>query len=224
MRRLTGWVEKWVPRYAVLPLIAIFLFNVVVYEGSKLIMAGAPHYDLSLPLDHRLPYVPSFYLIYFLAFVSWAAGFVLIFRESPEHCGKVMMGELIAKLLCLVFYLVLPTRIVRPEPEGSGVFALITRLTYFFDTPDTLFPSVHCLESWLCWRGMFGCKSLGRGVKGGFLVIALLVFLSTLLVKQHVLVDIPSAMLVGEIGLLLSSRLRLGERYAAWCRRRGVIA
>ena len=57
------------------------------------------------------------------------------------------------------------------------------------------------------------------------LAFTLLVFASTLLVKQHVLVDIPAGVLVAEVGLLLSDKLRAGRLLdrmeAARLRRRG---
>ena len=40
--------------------------------------------------------------------------------------------------------------------------------------------------------------------------MTLLVFASTLLVKQHVLVDVPAGILAAELGLFLANKCRLG--------------
>ena len=223
MKKLIDWLEKWVPRYAMLPIVACFLLNCVVYVGAKALTASAYHYDLSLPLDHQLPYVPFFVVIYVLAYVSWAVGFVLVSREKPEDC-EPLFGEMISKLFCFLIFVLLPTTLQRPTDTGSGFFGWAVSVIYFFDPPTALFPSIHCIENWVAWRGLFGRKTVSRAVKAGFLVMALLVFLSTLLIKQHVLVDIPASIVVSEISLFISKKLRLGQRYAAYCRSREVRA
>ena len=55
-------------------------------------------------------------------------------------------------------------------------------------------------------RAGFWMKRLPRWYRWGGLVMTLLVFASTLLVKQHVLVDIPGGILTAELGLGLSGR------------------
>ena len=208
-----GWLERAVPRYAVWPLAAWFLLNAAVYWGARLINRHAVYHDLSLPIDGRLPFVSCVIVCEVLAYASWFLGYILICRESPEGCG-VLVGEMIAKLRCLVIFVALPTRMEQPQVTEPGLFGWMTRVIYYVDEPDTLFPSIHCLENWVVWRGMWGCASISKPVKGFFFVFALLVFASTLLVKQHVLVDIPAAIVVGEIGLWAARRLGLGKRYA----------
>ena len=69
----------------------------------------------------------------------------------------------------------------------------------------------HCLESWFCFRGARGMKRVPRWYTASMLAFTLLVCVSTVLVKQHVLVDIPAAILVAELGLWLSDRFRAGR-------------
>lgn len=208
-----GWLRRNVPRYAVGPIIAWFTLNALVYWGARLINRHAVYHDLSLPIDRQLPFVGFFIIFYVLAYVSWFVGYILISREKPERCG-VLFAEMLAKLLCLVIFIALPTALDRPPVAEQGIFGQLTRIIYYFDEPNTLFPSIHCLENWIIWRGMWGCASISKPVKGFFLVFALLVFASTLLIKQHVIVDIPAAIAVGEIGLWAERKLGLGKRYA----------
>lgn len=225
MKRLWKRLREWIPAYAVAPLIAWFTLNLAVYAGARAInhLRGAAYHDLSLPIDRLIPQVTPFIVIYVLAYVSWFIGFLLICRQGPARCGAVF-GEMCAKLLCLVIFVALPTAMEKPAVTDRGFFGWLARFIFSFDEPDTLFPSIHCLENWVVWRGMWGCKGISKPVKTAFFVFALLVFASTLLVKQHVIVDIPAAIVVGEIGLAAARRLRLGERYAAWLKGREVMA
>ena len=210
-QRIQQGLERILPSYARIPLVLLVIINLIVYEGTQFLMLHAKHWDLALPLDARIPFRPAWIVIYILAYLQWAVGFIVISRESREHCYRVFMGEIIAKLICMLFFIALPTRIERPVVEGSGVFAALTRLIFASDLPGNLFPSIHCLESWICFRGAIGMKRVPRWYAPAMLAFTLMVFASTVLVKQHVLVDIPAGVLVAELGLLLSDKLRAGR-------------
>ena len=210
-RTFQQWLEWIVPAYARIPLALLVIINLIVYEGTQFLMLHAKHWSLALPLDGRIPFRPAWMVIYILAYLQWAVGYVMIARESRERCYRMFMGEIIAKFICGLFFIVMPTRIERPSVEGSGFIAWFTRLVFSADLPGNLFPSIHCLESWFCFRGAIGMKRAPRWYAPAMLALTLLVFASTLLVKQHVLVDIPAGILVAELGLLLSTKLRAGR-------------
>lgn len=224
-QRIQQGLERILPSYARIPLVLLVIINLIVYEGTQFLMLHAKHWDLALPLDARIPFRPAWIVIYILAYLQWAVGFIVISRESCAHCNRVLAGEIIAKFICMLFFIALPTRIERPVVEGSGVFAALTRLIFASDLPGNLFPSIHCLESWICFRGAIGMKRVPRWYAPAMLAFTLMVFASTVLVKQHVLVDIPAGVLVAEAGLLLSDKLRAGRLLdrleAARLRRRG---
>ena len=151
--------------------------------------------------------------VYVLAYVVWIVGFIVIGRESREVCYEVLTAEQIAKLCCLVAFIAIPTTIIRPEVTGTGFFQWLSRLIYSMDSPDNLLPSVHCLENWICFRGAMKCKKVGKGYKIFMFVAAILVFASTLMVKQHVVLDVVAAIVVVELGLFLSRRFNLSKIY-----------
>ena len=196
-----------VPAYARRPLIAVAAVGMLAYFGTRLIAGGFVHHDFSIPLDEKIPFVPAFSIIYVLAYVQWVAGYLLIARESREVCRRVLTGEIIAKLICMVFFIAVPTTMARAEIHSGGFFNWIVSCLYGLDAPDNLFPSIHCLDSWICFRGALQMKKTGRWYSRFSLVFTLLVFASTVLIKQHVLVDIPAGILVAEIGLFLSGKM-----------------
>lgn len=214
-------LERLIPRYAWLPLIALLATNMMAYYGSRLFTQGVARYDLSIPLDKCVPLCPVFIVFYILAYLQWVVGFIVIARENREVCYEVLSGEIIAKLICMAFFIALPTRMIRPEVAGDGLFERLVRLIYFTDVPINLFPSIHCLDSWFCYRGAMRLKRTPRWYAPAMLVMTLFVFASTVLVKQHVLVDIPAAILVAEAGYALSRRLKAGRVFARIEARRG---
>lgn len=206
-------IYEILPKYAWVPIACSLILNGITYNVSRLFTRGMTHYDLSLALDGKIPFVPSAIVIYILSFAFWAMGFVVIGRESKSVCYRVFTGEQIAKFLCLVIFMVLPTCMARPEVPGSDIFSQLTRFIYWTDTPDNLLPSIHCLDSWVVFRGAMKCHKVGKGYKLGCFIFALMVFASTLLVKQHVIVDVFAGVAVVEIGLWLADRLKAWRIY-----------
>ena len=113
---------------------------------------------------------------------------------------------MLAKLMCMVIFLVFPTTMQRANVTGNDFCSQLVQLIYATDRPDNLFPSIHCLESWLCFRGALRVKKVGRLYAPLSFVFALLVFASVVLVKQHVAIDIIGGVAVAELGLLLSNK------------------
>ena len=206
--------EKYIPRYAKLPLLIAAALNFAVYYGSRIFDGMMPAVNILLPPDYKIPLFPPMIVVYVLSYLFWIVNYILIARESPENCRYVLHGEWIAKIICMFCFILIPTAMPRPVPQGNDIFSAITRIIYSLDEPTHLLPSIHCLESWLCWRGLFGCKKVSRGYKAFSLIFAVSVFASTLLVRQHAIIDIPAALLAAEIGLWGSRALTAAKRKA----------
>lgn len=152
MTKLKENKRRLIPRYAVLPLLSVLVMNFVTYYLTSCLTAARSHVQMALPLDARVPFVPAFIVVYILAYVQWGIGYVLIARESEAVGSRILSGEILAKAICLVLFLAVPTTMVRPEVSGQDAFSWLTRLLYRADAPVNLFPSLHCLASWVCLR------------------------------------------------------------------------
>lgn len=205
--------KKLVPPYTWLPLITVLAFNCLVYFGTRIFTQSLFHHDIALKWDHMLPFVPVFITFYILAYVQWIIGYIVIARESKEVCYEVLTGEMIAKACCLACFVVYPTTLVRPEITGDGLWNSLVNLVYEMDAADNLFPSIHCLESWVCFRGAFYLKKMPGWYKWVMFVFSMGVFASTVLVKQHVIVDMIGAIVVAELGLFLARKWNTGRLF-----------
>ena len=195
---------KIIPRYAAVPLVLAIAVNMAVYEGAALLRGHLTFYSLELPIDGRIPFVAPFIIFYLLAFAQWVISYVLIAREGREFCYRFVYGDIIAKLFCLFFFLFFPTTLERPEIMGNGIFEKVVNWIYEVDAPVNLFPSIHCLESWCCIRAAFAMKKTPRWYRAFTLILSLGVFASTLLIKQHVLLDVFGGIAVYEAGYFCS--------------------
>ncbi len=200
---------KFFPKFAYIPVIFIIIFNLIAYTGTKFLTLNANHYDFTTRLDEIIPFVPWFMLFYVLAYVQWVWNYVYHTRLGRGGYYHMVTADLIAKVFCFVLFLVFPATIVRPEVTGNGFWDHVTRLIYYLDTPTSLLPSIHCVESWLCFRAACMVKDAPRWYAPAQFVFTLLVFASTVLVKQHFVVDILAGIAVLEIGWFLSKRFKL---------------
>lgn len=200
--------KRFVPRYAVVPIILTFAVNGVAYYLPKLLpLLRNPMY-MGLGLDESIPFCPIFIWVYVGAFLQWIVNWYMLSRQERGFMNRRLAGEWVSKLLCGVCFVLLPTALPhRPTPETNTLSGYLTAFIFAVDSPKNLFPSIHCLESWLCLRNAFDMKDVPKGYKWGMAVFSLLVMASTLLVKQHVFLDIPAGILAAEVGLLVSRHL-----------------
>lgn len=214
------------PEYTWIPLITEFVLNSMVYGGAKIIASGWHHYNMETALDQKIPFLPWTVLIYFGCYLFWAANYVLSSRQGREEAYTFLSADFLAKWICLVFFLLLPTTNTRPSVPEGGIWNTLMRFLYWIDSPENLFPSIHCLTSWFCYIGIRGRKNVSVFYRAFSLLFALAVCVSTLTTKQHVILDVVGGVALAELsywaaghtglakwyGALFEQRLRKGER------------
>ena len=188
--------------------------NSLVYWTTQALAAHRTLIDMTTALDRMIPFDPRWVLIYVSCFAYWAISYVCMARQDDWY--PIMAGDMLAKLLCGVIFLLLPTTNVRPELTGTGFTTWLMGLIYRLDPPLDLFPSIHCMESWICFRGMLGQKSIPKWYQVFAGIFTFLVCLSTLFTRQHVIADVIAGLLLGEICLGLSRRRGWGNRLRRW--------
>ncbi|MDO4308469.1 MAG: phosphatase PAP2 family protein [Eubacteriales bacterium] len=180
------------PGWAVVPLLFILAVNCLVYWGSGILTADIHHYDFTMNFDRAVPLIPEFIWIYILAYVFWAANYILSAQRGKDIFYRFVATDLTVHLVCFILFLVLPTTNVRPEITGNSLSEQMLRLIYMMDggsSPSNLFPSIHCYVSWLCWRGLKGADEIPKWYQNASLVFAVLIIVSTQVLKQHYIVD-----------------------------------
>ena len=195
-----------VPRVMLLALGATLLCNGLAYYGTRLFMGGRPHVDLTNGFDRMVPFVPWTIVIYWGCYIFWIVNYILGCRQEKETAFRFLGADLIAKLVCLVCFIVFPTTNVRPVIEGDSVWELLMKLLYEVDAADNLFPSIHCLTSWFCFIAVRENKNIGKWYKWVSVLLALSICVSTLTTKQHVWPDVIAGVLLAEGSYLFVKR------------------
>ncbi len=199
----------------IIALATAFIINLFAYSGAKFIAASWYHYDMTCEVDGKVPFISWTVLIYFGCYIFWAVNYYLCARTDKEERNRYFCADTIAKIICFTLFLVIPTTNIRPDVSAdSSIWGFFMRFLYEIDTPDNLFPSLHCLVSWLCWIGVRKRKDISILYRCFSLAFALLICVSTLTTKQHVIVDVFGGVLIAELCYFLAGLKKIRNIYA----------
>ena len=208
-------IRKRFPPYIWAGFASMLFAQLIVYYATRIVLPHLTLHDMALPLDDRIPFRPAWVSVYFLCYITWGVNSLWILSEGKQHGYRFAAAYILALMVSGVIFLAWPGTMRRPEVTGSGLSDGLMRRLYQVDSPTNLCPSLHVLFSYFCWRGTMGCKGIPCWYQWLSLLFLILVCFSILFVKQHVLVDIPSAVLVGEAALRLAGWLRLERVFLA---------
>ncbi len=202
-----------IPKQHILPLLFAFAFNMAVYAGARMIAGEWKHYNIESRLDRMIPLWTPSAAVYIGCYLFWALNYVLIARQEKQDVCRFFAADFLSRVVCLIVYLVFPTTNTRPLIEPDGLWNKALLAVYEVDAADNLFPSIHCLVSWFCYIGLRGREEVPRWYRGASCVMAIMVCISTLTTKQHVLIDVFGGVLLAEACYWIAKRQLVWESY-----------
>lgn len=203
-----------IPGMMWLPIFLALFGNTLAYYGTRLITTGRIHHDITSFLDEKIPLIPWTIAIYLGCYLFWIVNYVIGCRQEQEKAFRFMSADFLAKIVCLLCFLVFPTTNIRPVIEGNSLWDELMRLLYRLDAADNLFPSIHCLTSYFCFIAVRKNKKIPRWYQALSLFITISICLSTLTTKQHVLIDVAAGVLLAEISWRFVDKSGFSKWYA----------
>ena len=210
---------RLIPVYSRLALLLVPVWNCAVYYGARQIAGGLPHRDLTMAADAGVPFLPWTVSIYFLSFLFWVVSYCFGARRAEDKAYRLFTADLMGKLVCLVFFIAMPTTNQRPEVTGTGLWDGLMRLLYRIDAPNNLFPSIHCFMSVLCALAVMVERRIPLWYRIFAPCMAAAIFFSTLSTRQHVLPDVIAGVALALAVYAAAGVPRIWQTY-----RRGVMA
>ncbi len=213
----TFWLWRIVPKYSAIPLAGAFAYNMFTFSGTRVINKNRKYHNMTTKLDKKLPFKPVWAIIYVLAFVQWIVGYLVAAHDGKKTLKRTVGADVIAKTITLGCFLAYPTEMERPsvdgpELKGKGFTKWLTRFIFKADAANNLFPSIHCLESWVVYKSSkYLTKKPPFWYRPIMFVMSNLVFASTVMLKQHVVADIPAGVAAAEIGYKVMDKVMKDE-------------
>lgn len=150
------------------------------------------------PIDQLIPLVPGMTLPYILwyPFIFLAMAFLCLYDRPVYY--RILITMNICLAVCYFIYYHFQTSVPRPYVSPTSWSRRLLLSLYNRDKPFNCFPSIHALHSYLVMRGAWASKKIANWMKWLISICAVTIILSTLMIKQHVIYDSLSAILLGE--------------------------
>jgi membrane-associated phospholipid phosphatase len=182
--------------------ILLIIFQSILYALSK-VFCITPHL-IGGSIDDKIPFT----LVFIIPYVFWYLMLFIIpymmYKKDKTNFYKYIITNVITVVIANIIFVIYPTIVNRPELVGNDVLTLMTRFIYWIDTPAlNCFPSLHCGFSMLFILHICTSKKQSLSFRVFTLVMSVLVMASTLLIKQHVFIDLIAGDILATIVYLI---------------------
>lgn len=209
--------KKLVPDYAGKPVLSFFILQFLTYDVTMLLARNLHPICMETAWDRAVPFLPWTVLVYVGAFPFWLFTALFLIHTDKNRTIRFFSANMLANLVCICFFLLLPTTNTRPQIEGTGFWEWAMHTIYSIDSPVNLFPSIHCQLSWLCFQSVRNNPKVPKGWRVFSFVFALMIFTATLTTKQHVLADVLGGFLLAEVTYWLAGFPKVQKVYCRVC-------
>ncbi len=156
-----------------------------------------PERTVHFALDYQIPFCEYFIIPYCAwYFLLIGVGLYTLIKDKQSFI-KYMLFMIIGYSVCLFTYWVYPiAQDLRPEVfPRENICTQLTGLIYSMDPPFNILPSMHVVGSFMCAAAVANCPTVKHiGTKIWVSLLAALISISTVFVKQHSVLDTAAAL------------------------------
>ena len=149
-------------------------------------------------IDSKIPFIPYMIIIYNLFYPMIFISFYNIFNRDKDTYYKGIIAGILGYIIADIIFLLYPVEMIRPDITNLNIDVInnfILQLTYKIDNPPiNCFPSIHCIFCFQAIYSIIKCKNYNYKFISIFILF--LIIISTLLVKQHYVIDVLGALVV----------------------------
>lgn len=158
------------------------------------------YYVIHSRIDEYIPFVEYFIVPYLLWFLFIAVVFLYFFFTDVEGFYKLAKLSFIGMTIFLIISTLMPNGLMlRPQYfTRDNIFVDMVRALYRADTPTNVFPSLHVFNSVAACIAIYDSEALQKHKKVciGAYILAALIILATVFLKQHSVIDVVGAFVI----------------------------
>lgn len=160
-------------------------------------------------LDDQIPFVRQFVLLYVLWYPLMLGTALFLLCRDRRAFVRYARSAVIGLTACMLIFVLLPSgQELRPEAvPGSDLTAVLLRFIYAADTNTNVFPSMHVVGTLAAMVALFDSRCTSGAVRWGVMGLGVLINASTVLIKQHSVLDILGGIALYAVVYLLVYRL-----------------
>jgi membrane-associated phospholipid phosphatase len=188
------------------------LFGLAIVVSCLYFVLNIPNssiHVLMTVMDNQIPRIPAFTIPY-LAFLPWLWGVIFYSWLKNRSFRHLAYSVIIVNLVAFCVYLMFQTYMPRDLITSNDFFSSLLQFIYNHDQPYNAFPSLHSALSVVVATYFVCRKSRWSWV---FILSAVVIIASTLLIKQHSIADAVSGIILGSfVTWLVFHCVKVGTR------------
>lgn len=200
-----------------IPLVLIISLN--LYQGITYYIAKLTPFNETVVggnVDNYISFQPAWVVFYLL----WHPLLILVpcffYKFSKKSFYLYFTTVFLIDTVAFLIFFFYPTILVRPEFEVTGLFTWALNLVYLGDTPAVnCLPSIHCTTCFLFIFCSIVNKVIPKIWKYACILVASLIIVSTVFVKQHAVIDIIGSLVVSSTLFIVVYKYKIHEKIYA---------
>lgn len=187
-------MKKWIVEHPIRVNVIYWCIYIASFFAVERIVT-TPRYVISSPLDDMIPFTKYAIVFYVLWFPYIAYSLIyFVLKSEKRDFWKLSVSLMVSMMPTLLFYILMPNGIqLRPSSvEGNDIFAWAVRLIWNSDNTCNVCPSLHVIVTVLidmAWTTSSITKDKPAW-RWASHVVDILICASTVLLKQHSIIDV----------------------------------
>ena len=147
---------------------------------------------IETPLDRMIPTIPAFFVPYAIWWLLFPGALVFfLFYGTRKDFLKLCFILFGGYTICMVVYTIWPNGLnLRVPLAGSDLFTLGVQWLRSIDPPRNVCPSMHVSSTIAIDIVVRQCRYIRRSAKNIEMVIAVLISVATIFIRQHSIIDV----------------------------------
>ncbi len=164
-----------------------------IYFLLQSVMAIDTSYNLITDLDKIIPFIPEFIWIYHTIIPVYIFTILLLIQRRPVFLTAIA-STVLASVSMLTFYALFPAFYPRDGYVEASISGFLVELTRSIDGSNNTFPSSHVTFAWLLvlFMSLSEFVKKHKWVQFIYVLWACLISISTVVLKQHFILDVFS--------------------------------
>jgi len=153
-------------------------------------------------LDDYIPFVKEMVIPYLFWYIYIIIALVYLGFTSKKDFYDFTIFMFAGMTICFMIYAIFPNgQNLRPSIHGNDIFSRMVYYIYSTDTPTNSAPSMHVLDSIAVHIALVRCEALKNKfwVKLSSFITMVLIIMSTVMLKQHSILDVMYGMLLSAV-------------------------
>jgi membrane-associated phospholipid phosphatase len=191
-------------RVGIAIILILYFFIVYFFIGT---MEHQNAIDGLMFVDEIIPFIPFFIIFYIIGDALFYAP--LLFMKTKRELYWTGLNYFFILSASFIFFWLLPIQVIKPAMTGTDLFTKITLMRIGLDTAYNAFPSLHVSLSVYAW---YLFRQINKKWSAYLLPIFALVIISTVLVKQHIFIDVLGGLTVGTLFSWVHSKYLVNKK------------